>query len=107
MLPISISRDYTDTPGPRFRNEGGFSGEQFLEEILEPKYLQAVAAHDKLIIDLDGTEGYATSFLEAAFGGLGRKYDPSQILDTIRFKCDDEPMLEQEIITYIKDSRRK
>jgi hypothetical protein len=107
QISISIARDFTDTPGPRFKDEGDFSGQEFLEDVLEPKYLQAVDAKEKLLIDLDGTEGYATSFLEAAFGGLARKYNPSEVLKIIKFKCDDEPLLEQEITSYIKDCLKR
>jgi hypothetical protein len=104
---ISVARDFSQTPGPRSIEEGDFSGEQFLASVLQPQFIEAIATGKKLTIDLDGTEGYATSFLEAAFGGLARLYDPSQILETMIFKCEDEPYLAQEITKYIKDARNK
>jgi hypothetical protein len=104
---ISIASDFSDTPGPRFRHEGDFSGQAFLEDLLEPKYIEAAKSGAKLTVDLDGTEGYATSFLEAAFGGLARKHPPESVLQTIDFKCEDEPLLKNEITFYIKEARNK
>ena len=69
MLTLPVAK-FSDTPGPRSREEGDFSGEQFLEEVLLPQFEEAVRTNQKLVVDLDGAEGYATSFLEAAFGGL-------------------------------------
>lgn len=105
-MQICIAREFSTTPGPRLRDEGDFSGDQFLEDLLEPAYLKAIAGKEKLQIDLDGTEGYATSFLEAAFGGLARKHDPDTILGTLTFKCEDEPYLADEIRKYISEARR-
>ena len=105
MLTLSIARQFSETPGPRTRDEGDFSGMQFLEELLLPMFEEARSKKEILTVDLDGTEGYATSFLEASFGALARKYDPNEILKTIRFKSDDEPHLIEEIKKYIADAR--
>lgn len=107
MKVISIARDFSETPGPRARDEGDFSGDQFREEVLRPAYVQAVKEGTTLTVDLDGTEGYATSFLEATFGGLAREFDPTEILRVIAFKSDDEPFLINEIKGYIADARKK
>jgi hypothetical protein len=106
-LLLSIANEFSETPGPRSRVEGDFSGELFLEELLLPRYAQALAQKTALTIDLDGTEGYATSFLESAFGGLARSYEPEQVLKTINFKSEDEPYLIEEIKKYIGEARRK
>lgn len=94
-LIIKIADDYTTTPG------GDFSGEEFLEKILLPKFKQALSERKKLLIDLDGTAGYAASFIEAAFGGLAKEYKKI-VLDTLEFKSDDDPFLENDITEYIK-----
>jgi hypothetical protein len=104
MLSISVLRDFADTPGPRSREEGEHSGEQFLEEILLPKFEEALRTNQKLTVDLDGTEGYATSFLEASFGGLARKYDTPRVLGVVQIKSDDEPHLVEEIKKYIVEA---
>lgn len=104
-MNISIAKDFSDTPGPRSRDEGDFSGEEFLDKILLPRFDQAVAGNDTLTVDLDGTEGYATSFLEAAFGELARRYGSALVKQTMRFKSEDEPFLVEEINKYIEDAR--
>jgi hypothetical protein len=107
MKVIGIAKEFSETPGPRARDEGDFSGDQFLEDVLRPAYVQAVKEGSILIVDLDGTEGYATSFLEATFGGLAREFDAAEILRVITFKSDDEPFLIGEIKGYIADARKK
>lgn len=104
-MNLSIAKDFSETPGPRSRDEGDFSGEQFLEECLLPRYERAVGQNEQLNIDLDGTEGYATSFLEASFGGLARVHDPRQVLANLTFKSNDEPYLIEEIKKYIQQAR--
>jgi uncharacterized protein DUF4325 len=68
MLDYKISDDFTDTPGGRYRRIGDYSGEQFREEVLE----RLLRDNKNLVIDLDDTEGYPSSFLEESFGGLVR-----------------------------------
>lgn len=104
-IRICIANDFSTTPGPRKRDDGTHSGQQFREEVLGPRYLQAKERGDELLVDLDGTEGYATSFLEEAFGGLARENDPADILQRLTFKSDDEPYTVEEIRTYIREAR--
>lgn len=103
-ITIVVAAQFTTTPGPRNQSEGNFSGEVFLEKLLEPKFLEAQRQGLKLFIDLDGVEGYATSFLESAFGGLARKYPSYQILKTLEFKSAEEPYLIDEIQEYIREA---
>jgi hypothetical protein len=104
---IRIAEEFTKTPGPRNQAEGDFSGEAFLEKILEPRFLVARSKGDQLLVVLDGTEGYATSFLEAAFGGLARKHDPNVVLRILTFESVEEPFLVDEIQEYIREARAK
>jgi hypothetical protein len=105
MHKITIAKEFSETPGPRSKEEGDFSGEEFLERILRPAYERAVAEDETLLIDLDGTEGYATSFLESTFGGLARVFPAEEILSRMIFKCDDEPYLIDEVKKYMRDAR--
>lgn len=66
-LRKSVARDFSRHPGPRLRRQGKFSGEEFRDVLLE--WLEHA---DHLIVDLDGTSGYGSSFLDEAFGGLIR-----------------------------------
>lgn len=102
MIIINIAKDYTRMPGGRSICEGPFSGEDFRKKILEPKYLEAKKNGDELTVILDGGFGYATSFLEEAFGGLVRDLADPDILK-IRIISDEEPAWLGKIKSYIKD----
>jgi hypothetical protein len=106
-IRLSIAKDFSETPGPRKREEGDYSGEQFLEEQLKPAFIKARDSHQSLVVDFDGAVGYATSFLEAAFGGLARIYDPKDVLETLELICKDEPSLVEEVKHYIEEANSK
>lgn len=108
-MNINICKDYTDTPGGRYIIQGDFSGEDFRNKLLKPKYIEAVEKGEKLKIDLDGGYGYGSSFLEEAFGGLIRELEENykQALEIIELKSDDEPSLIDDITKYINDAIRK
>lgn len=95
-------KDFSRYPGPRYEEQGPDSGERFLNEVLKPKFLEAETASKKLIVDLDGTEGYSTAFLDGSFGVLAREFSSKRVLKTIEFITNDEPSLEAEIIVYMK-----
>ncbi len=104
MVKIHIANDYSDTPGSRFESEGPFSGERFRDEMLIPKYEEALAKDEKLVINLDGGYGYATSFLEEAFGGMVRHYKNRDFVTNVVFISEDEPSLVDEIHVYIEEA---
>jgi STAS-like domain of unknown function (DUF4325) len=62
---ISLARDFTRDPGPRRSNQGPFSGEAFRKVLL-----RALKEADYVTVDLDGTNGIGSSFIDEAFGGL-------------------------------------
>ena len=106
MVEIIIARDYTKTPGGRFISEGKYSGEDFREKILKPKYLEAVGNDDKLKVNLDGGYGYGSSFLEESFGGLVRSLN-SIDSERIIIISEEEPQLKDDIRKYISDALKK
>lgn len=103
---ICVSKDFTKTPGARYKTEGPFSGEEFREKYLVPAYEKAEQENETIIVDLDGGYGYPTSFLEEAFGGLARIYSPKDVLKRIEIISEDEPALVDEIKAYIADAKR-
>lgn len=105
MMIINIVSDYTDTPGARHRSEGPFSGEDFREVLLKPKFMEAKENGEILIINFDGGYGYPTSFLEEAFGGLARIYGSKDVLDIIELISEDEPAIITEVKDYIKHAK--
>ena len=106
-MKIKVAADFTRTPGHRSPDDGLFSGELFLKDILSPVFQDCYNLNDLLFVDLDGTAGYATSFLEASFGGLARIYPIDEVLKRIRIICVSEPYLVEEVDAYIKEARNK
>ena len=106
--PITVRvADYTTLPGPRYRCQGGGSGEQFREQRLRPAFDAARAAGETLTVELDGVQyGYPTCFLEEAFGGLARQVGAAAALETLRPVSRAEPMLTTEIRQYIERTTR-
>jgi len=66
---ITIGSDYAAIPGGRYVRYGDFSGEHFRDAVLVP----ALNEFDRVLVFLDGTKTYMSSFLEEAFGGLIRE----------------------------------
>jgi STAS-like domain of unknown function (DUF4325) len=66
---LSVARDFSPSPAGRYIEDGPFPGAVFRDTILIP----AVQNNDVVTVDLDGTDGYGSSFLEEAFGGLNEK----------------------------------
>ena len=70
VVRIDFARDFSRTPGGRYESDGSHSAEEFRRVCLEP----ALAREGTVTVDLDGAVGFASSFLEEAFGGLVRKH---------------------------------
>jgi hypothetical protein len=66
---ISVAQDFSETPAGRYITDGPYSGQHFRDEMLFP----ALKEYDRVVVDLDGTLGYGSSFLEETFGGLIRE----------------------------------
>jgi len=103
VMIYKISKEYTETPGSRYINEGKYSAEDFRDNHLIPLIERCKEQEEKLIIDLDGGYGYSTGFLEETFGGLIRKGYSIEDLNLISFVSDEEPELIDTILTYIKE----
>jgi len=103
---FKVSKEFTPTPGPRFIDEGEFSGELLRKNYLLPLIGEAIKNGVKLKVDLDGTHGYLTSFLEEAFGGLIREdrisfHDLKKYLEII---STEEPYLKEDIDEYLQEA---
>ena len=102
-ITINIAKEYTKTPGGRYTKEGKFSGEDFRNKLLKPKYLEAIKSEMGLTVVLDGGYGYSPSFLEEAFGGLVRDLHDERIL-RIKIVSEEEPSQFDSIHKYITDA---
>jgi hypothetical protein len=85
-IRLDVAKAFASTPGGRYRSEGKFSGEEFRQDHVEP----LVDSGNDVEIDLDGPEGFTSSFLEEVFGGLVRKYGRA-IKDRVRAVADARP----------------
>ena len=95
-------RNFTLTPGPRLAEDGEHSGEEFREKHLLPKYREAVKKGVGLHVVLEGTKGYASSFLEEAFGGLVRRgCKKKEVNKYLEVHSSDRPWYKPEIYSYI------
>tara|TARA_R110002167_G_scaffold110673_2_gene281290 strand:- start:7341 stop:7667 length:327 start_codon:yes stop_codon:yes gene_type:complete len=97
---IKVLRRFS-CPGPRFKKLGPASGEEFKELLMREL---TTLKGDNLTIDLDGTEGYGSSFLEEAFGGLVRDGVDPNLVRRITFISKEEPDLIDEIQEYIEEA---
>jgi hypothetical protein len=101
---VNVAKEFSIYPGARYRKDGPHSGEEFRDELLAPRFRQALEQARKLLVNLDGAEGYATSFLEEAFGGLAREYGARKVLAHLELQSLDEPLLVNEIEKYIREA---
>lgn len=101
---ISIAKDFSETPIGRYRSDGKNSGAVFRDDILVP----ALRTNSKVTVDLAGTAGYGSSFLEETFGGLIRECGFT--LEQLRVKLtiiSTDPTYEiyrQAVDGYMKDA---
>lgn len=105
MSEINIGKDFSVYPAGRYKTDGKASGERFREDFLIP----ALISGEIIIIHMDDTRGYDSSFLEEAFGGIFR------IQKTLEFETvnsrvkliSDDQFLINEVIGYMKDASRR
>ena len=107
MITINIKKDFSDMPGGRYENEGPYSGQEFRNKILLPKYNEAEQTNQKLQIDFDDCYGFATSFLEEAFGGLVREHHKKGVLSKIEIISNDDETIPGLIEKYVKAEEKE
>lgn len=101
--------DFSEYPGPRYNSQGPDSGELFYVDKLNPLFSECVQNGDTLSVNLDGTAGFASSFLDEAFGQLTYDFGAELVLK-ILFQSDDEPewptMIREETIPQWEKRRQ-
>jgi hypothetical protein len=102
---IKIARDFSTKPVGRYRADGPHTGEAFREDILIP----ALEKGDNVVVILDGTEGYPSSFLEEAFGGLVRTglWTPTELKKRLQVRAETPPYepYRDRVLEYIAPKR--
>ena len=100
-VTINIARDFTPTPAGRYRTDGDYSGERFRDDLLLPNLKE----NHHVTVELDGTKGYGSSFLEESFGGLVRAGVNKQTLKkNLSLKSSDSSLI-LEIEEYIDTAK--
>lgn len=96
---ITIATDYSSEPFGRYPSDGDANGTRFREEWLKP----ALTDSETVTVVLDGAEGYGSSFLEEAFGGLVRLcgFTEKDLHQRLKLISDDDPSLVDEVWEYI------
>lgn len=98
---ISVANDFSPSPAGRYPEDGPYPGAVFRDRILIPALDEA----QEVTVDLDGTDGYGSSFLEEAFGGLVRKgYSEDHLRGKLRIKSSRQSY-EVRVWNYIHRAR--
>jgi hypothetical protein len=110
MNTISVFKDFSEFPALRHCNISDNSGEEFYHKVLNKVFKEAFEKDEKLEVNLDNTAGYASSFLDEAFGNLVYDFTLEVVRKYISIISDQEPhwkdMIENQ--TYSQwETRRK
>jgi hypothetical protein len=89
--------DFTEYPGPRYIDQGEESGEQFYYDIIKPNFEECISSDKYLVVDLDDTAGYASSFLDECFGNLVYDFNYDEIIKRLKIISFQEPDWEEVI----------
>ena len=107
MKKIDIGLDFSKTPLGRYHpQDGPNSGERFRREFLVP----ALRSDPLVVVRIDQVEGYGSSFLEEAFGGLVRKegFTHPELRDKLEIEClsDDFKLYKDAIWRHISRAKK-
>jgi len=102
-MMIDIAKDYARYPLGRYLTDGPNSGERLRVEVLEP----ALRQHQRVTVILDGDIGYASSFIDEAFGGLVRNHNflACELERKLTVEAKSNHLLVAEVWASIRDAR--
>ncbi|TBR07403.1 MAG: DUF4325 domain-containing protein [Rugosibacter sp.] len=103
LIEINISKQFSREPAGRFPTDGPFCGEIFRKEFLIP----ALAQGERVVVILDGTEGYGSSFLDESFGGLVRNegFNSEELHRRITIVSQEDESLSEEVWDYVDTAK--
>ena len=101
---IVIAQDFSKFPAGRFRCDSESSGTAFRDDLL----VDALNSNDGVEVVFDGVAGFASSFLEEAFGGLVREchLDKAFLDEHLRLRTSDPDLADFVKLAerYIKEA---
>ena len=106
IITIDIAKEFTQKPGARDYDDGKNSGQEFYERILKVKYLEVQNTDARLKIILDGTEGYASSFLNEAFSLLGTEFGADKVWSKLIIISNEIPKYIQKVKKGVYEVRK-
>ena len=97
-MTINIARDFSKFPAGRVAADGPDNAQRFRQEMLLPFLNLPI----KIFIEVDGTLGYASSFIEEAFSGLAKEAGITQndLVNKIKIVASN-PILASNFYHYI------
>lgn len=106
MTVLYIGNQFSDDPAGRYYTDGDGNGEEFREEVLKPIF----SSGNNITINIDkNVEGYGSSFLVEAFGGLIKHgyFEKDYITErlTITFDDSDFEFYAKKIKQYINEAK--
>lgn len=104
MITVNVAKDFTKYPAGRKKSAGPTSGEEFRDRFLVPN----IQKQEKVLIELDGTIGYGSSFLDEAFGGAVRATNitVNDFEKLVELRSNDQTLL-REIKEYVTEAAKQ
>jgi len=100
IIEVAV-REFTTIPGPRFREIGNYSAEQFFDEYIKPKIDET--KDNYINIDFSGTWGYGPSFtsqlgiyIVESLGG--------DAIDKVTAVASDDPEVVERFYNQLKEA---
>lgn len=111
MSTLSIYEDFSEFTGLRHCDISDNSGEEFYHKVLNKAFVEALEQKEKLIVNLDKVDGYASSFLDEAFGNLVFDFTMEKVRKNIEIVSEQEPhwkkMIENRTYKQWEERRKK
>jgi len=102
LVKIDLAADFSAHPFGRYPTHGPVNGERFRKEHLVPALQRA----DTVLVDIDGTTGLSSSFLDEAFAGLIRAgvLTREAFFTRVKIKSQRDPTYVEDIAEYVGEA---
>jgi hypothetical protein len=103
MLTLS---NYSKTPGPRYKSEGPYSAEEYLETILVPALTQSINNGKSLYFELNNVQSLPACFMDEVSRGLIETFGIKNI-DNYLIITSDRSDFHRQFMSYIQKYKRQ